>query len=222
MKARTKSVVLLSGGLDSSANLALAIEQDEVVCAVTVDYGQRAAAREISSARNLCDHYGIPHRVLDLRWLGEIGGSALTDRSSEVPDPGARHLDDAQVTTQTAKAVWVPNRNGVLINAAAALAERLGAQRVVVGFNSEEAATFPDNSQAFLDALCSSLQFSTANGVQAFCYTTAMNKRQIVALLRSELSSPFPFEKIWSCYQGGEKPCGVCESCRRLARALGD
>jgi 7-cyano-7-deazaguanine synthase len=209
MKARTKSIVLLSGGLDSSANLALAVERDEVLCAVTVDYGQRAAAREISAAREMCE-------------LGEIGGSALTDRSSLMPDPGARHLDDAQVTAQTAKAVWVPNRNGVLINAAVALAERLGAARVVVGFNREEAATFPDNSQSFLDALCAAFKFSTSNGVVAFCYTTAMDKRQIVATLRGGLSKAFPFEKIWSCYQGDEKPCGVCESCRRLTRALGE
>jgi 7-cyano-7-deazaguanine synthase len=222
MKARTKSIVLLSGGLDSSANLALAVERDEVLCAVTVDYGQRAAAREISAAREMCEYYGVPHRGLDLRWLGEIGGSALTDRSSLMPDPGARHLDDAQVTAQTAKAVWVPNRNGVLINAAVALAERLGAARVVVGFNREEAATFPDNSQSFLDALCAAFKFSTSNGVVAFCYTTAMDKRQIVATLRGGLSKAFPFEKIWSCYQGDEKPCGVCESCRRLTRALGE
>jgi len=202
--------------------LALAIEHDEVVCAVTVDYGQRAAAREIAAARSLCEHYGVRHQVLDLRWLGAIGGSALTDPSAQVPDPGRENLDHSGVTTQTAKAVWVPNRNGVLINAAAALAERLGAKRVIVGFNREEAATFPDNSQAFLDALKTALSYSTANQVEAFCYTTSLDKREMVARLKTGLSRPFPFEKIWSCYQGAETPCGVCESCRRLARALGE
>jgi len=212
----------LSGGLDSSANLALAVELDQVVCALTVDYGQRAAAREIQAARSLCEYYRVEHRVIDLRWLGGLGGSALTDRAAHVPDPGARNLDDAAVTSQTARAVWVPNRNGVLINAAGALAERVGAKRVVVGFNREEAATFPDNSQAFLDALARSLAFSTANQVEAFCYTTAMDKREIVARLRALTAQAFPFQKIWSCYQGGENPCAQCESCRRLERALGE
>jgi 7-cyano-7-deazaguanine synthase len=221
-QVRVKSVVLLSGGLDSSANLALAVELDQVVCALTVDYGQRAAAREIQAARSLCEYYGVEHRMIDLKWLGALGGSALTDNSAAVPDPGAASLDDAGVTAQTARAVWVPNRNGVLINAAAALAERLGAKRVVVGFNREEAATFPDNSQAFLDALARSLEFSTANQVEAFCYTTALDKREIVARLRALSAPAFPFQKIWSCYQGGEIPCGQCESCRRLARALGE
>jgi 7-cyano-7-deazaguanine synthase len=217
---RVKSVVLLSGGLDSSANLALAVEHDEVVQAVTVDYGQRAAQREIQAAKSLSDDYNVPHAVLDLKWLGALGGSALTDLSVDMPDPGKQNLDDAGVTAQTAKAVWVPNRNGVLIHCAAAMAEARGAQRVVVGFNREEAATFPDNSQAFLDSLRESLRYSTRNAVEAYCYTTALDKREIVARLASGLTRPFPFEKIWSCYQGGEKPCGVCESCRRLARAL--
>jgi 7-cyano-7-deazaguanine synthase len=216
---RVRSVVLLSGGLDSSANLAFAVEEDSVALAVTVDYGQRAAAREIEAARSLCAHYGVGHEVLDLRWLGALGGSALTDARSEVPVPGASKLDDAVVTARTAKAVWVPNRNGVLINSAAAIAERMGAARVVVGFNREEAATFPDNSQAFLEEATRALKYSTGNGVVVHCYTTLMDKRQIVARLR-ELSRPFPFDRIWSCYLGGASACGACESCRRLARAL--
>lgn len=220
MNPRVRSVILLSGGLDSSANLALAVESDDVVCALTANYGQRAADREVAAARDFCAYYGVEHRVLDLRWLGALGGSALTSADLSIPDPGKTRLDDAQVTRETARAVWVPNRNGVLINVAAAWAERWDARRVVVGFNREEAATFPDNSQAFLDALNSALRFSTRNSVEAFCYTTALNKREIVARLRRDLSRPFPFEKIWSCYRGDERPCGQCESCRRLTRAL--
>jgi 7-cyano-7-deazaguanine synthase len=189
---------------------------------VTVDYGPRAAEREIRASFQLCEYYGIEHRVLDLKWLGALGGSALTDLNASVPDPGKAFLDDPQVTAQTAQAVWVPNRNGVLIHAAAALAERLGAKRVVVGFNAEEAATFPDNSQAFLESLNQSLRFSTRNSVEVFCYTTAMNKREIVRAVRALKAKPFAFDRVWSCYQGGVAPCRACESCRRLARALSE
>jgi 7-cyano-7-deazaguanine synthase len=217
---RVKSVILLSGGLDSSANLAFARAYDEPLLAITADYGQRAAARELAAAKSLCEYYDVPHQAIDCRWVAGLGSSALTHPLGEMPEPGADQLDDAAVTTGSAKAVWVPNRNGILMNIAAGFAESLGAERIVVGFNREEAATFPDNTGEFLRAMTESLRFSTANRVQAFSYTTELDKREIVGKL-TELSAPvFPFERVWSCYQGGPSPCGKCESCRRLTRAL--
>ena len=114
----------------------------------------------------------------------------------------------------------MPNRNGVLINVAAAYAERARAKRVVVGFNREEAATFPDNSAEFAARASGALALSTANGVEVFSYTADWDKREIVAALRREVAA-FPFESVWSCYFGEAKPCGRCESCRRFARARG-
>jgi 7-cyano-7-deazaguanine synthase len=212
-------LVLLSGGLDSAANLALCAESDLPVLALTVRYGQKAAAREVQAARALCEFYGVEHQVLELGWLGSLGGSALTEPGAAPPRVEAAALDDARVTSATARAVWVPNRNGVLINVAAAFAERRALQRVVVGFNREEAATFPDNSSEFLDRASAALRLSTANGVEVFCYTTHLDKIQIVERL-GQLRRPFPFDRIWSCYSEGPLPCGVCESCRRLERAL--
>jgi 7-cyano-7-deazaguanine synthase len=115
--------------------------------------------------------------------------------------------------------VWVPNRNGVLINTAAAFAERLGAERVVVGFNREEAATFPDNSADYLERASRALELSTATQARVFCYTIDWDKSTIVRRLREEIAD-FPFDLLWSCYEGGTVRCGVCESCRRLERAL--
>lgn len=215
-----KSVILLSGGLDSSANLALCHAADKPVLALTADYGQRAFVPEVRAARAMSEYYGVRHEVLDLRWLGALGGSSLTSRAQDVPTLDPSLLDDAVATQASAKAVWVPNRNGVLINVAAAYAERLGARRVVVGFNVEEAATFPDNSAEYLRRASDSLAYSTANGVAVHCYTTEWDKRRIVSELRA-LAVGFPFEHVWSCYHGGEKACGECESCRRLARAIG-
>lgn len=215
-----RSVVLLSGGLDSAANLAFCRERDEPVLALTVRYGQRAQDREVAAAAALAEHYEVEHRVLDLPWLGWLGGSALTDRSQDVPQLDAARLDDLGVIRETARQVWVPNRNGVLINVAAAFGERVGASQVVVGFNSEEATTFPDNSADYLRAASGALAYSTANRARVACYTIDWDKTRIVAELR-KLSRPFPFETVWSCYHGGEKPCGICESCRRFARATG-
>lgn len=216
---RQPSVILLSGGLDSSANLAFAREHDEPVLALTVRYGQRAAEREVIAARDLCEYYGVEHQVMDLPWLGALGGSSLTQSSLAVPELKTSQLDDLSVIQDTAKSVWVPNRNGVLINVAAAWAERRKAKRVVVGFNREEATTFPDNSVEFLNRATRALELSTANHVEVFCYTAAWDKREIVRELE-KLSKPFPFEKVWSCYMGEATACGRCESCQRLSRAL--
>ncbi len=218
--SRLRTVVLLSGGLDSAANLAIADHFDRPVLALTVDYGQRAAGPEIRAARKLAEYYGVTHRVLELKWLGELGGSALTQSSIGIPEPASARLDDLKSASETAKAVWVPNRNGVLINAAAALAESLGAQQVVVGFNKEEAATFPDNSSQFLGTSNLALKYSTAGKVKLACYTDMMVKTEIVEALRN-LPKPFPFESVWSCYHGGESMCRKCESCKRFFRATG-
>jgi len=216
---RHRSVVLLSGGLDSAANLAFCREYDEPVLALTVRYGQRAQDREVQAAKKLCEFYKVEHKVLELPWVGALGGSSLTEISQTLPQLKISELDDKDITTESAKSVWVPNRNGILINAAAAFAERLAATRVVVGFNSEEAATFPDNSEEFLKRATRALEYSTSNQVSVFCYSTSWNKIQIVRELRT-LKPAFPFDRLWSCYLGGETPCGKCESCQRQSRAL--
>ncbi len=219
MAEPVSSVILLSGGLDSAANLALCREQDRPVLALTADYGQRAAAREIAAARLLCAHFDVPHRVVELPWLGDLGGSALTERTRGIPDLQISQLDERAAAEKTAAAVWVPNRNGVLINVAAAFAERMKAAQVVVGFNAEEAVTFPDNSTEFLERATRALELSTQARVRVRCYTDRLTKTEIVAELRKR--GKFPFDLLWSCYQDGPAPCGHCESCRRSARAIG-
>jgi 7-cyano-7-deazaguanine synthase len=216
--SRLRSLILLSGGLDSAANLAFAHYFDTPVLALTVDYGQRAVLPEIRAAKLFADYYGVPHQVLDLKWLGALGGSALTSNAIDIPNMATDKLDDLKTATSTAKSVWVPNRNGLLINAAAAIAESMKAQQVVVGFNKEEAATFPDNSSQFLGVSTLSLKYSTSNGVKVACYTDMMMKTEIVQSIRN-LPTKFPFEHVWSCYHGGEKMCGECESCKRFIRA---
>lgn len=203
-----KAVALLSGGLDST--VAFAIRARDTVLALTVDYGQRAARREIASARKTAARYRVPHRILNLPWLA---GGALTDRSKRLPKPDLRRAAD---TRRSAAAVWVPNRNGVFIAAAAALAERIGASRIVVGFNREEAATFPDNSRSFLAASNRALRYSTRNAVRVESPTAAWDKRRIV---REARRRRIPLDGIWPCYEGKQEWCMKCESCSRAIRA---
>lgn len=210
-------MVLLSGGLDSSVNLLAAREQAEVVLALTFDYGQRASVREIAAAKKMATHFQIPHEVVALPFFKNWGQSSLTDHQKAVPTGNQVSIDDMKTSTQTAKSVWVPNRNGVFLNIAAGFAESLGADAIIPGFNREEAATFPDNSQAFLEAMTNTLRFSTSNKVQVKCLTTDLNKSEIVQL---GVRLGMDWSWIWPCYLSGPKWCGQCESCQRAKRAF--
>lgn len=211
------SIVLLSGGLDSTVSLAQALREGEVGLCVTLDYGQRAAAREISSSTRIAGYYRLKHRVITLPFLKEITTTALVSLEETVPEPGDSDLDNYQSSLETARKVWVPNRNGIFINIAAGFAESMGCSKVVTGFNAEEAKTFPDNSAEYLRAASHALSFSTMNGVRVLSYTMMLDKVDIVRLGR-RLGAPL--ELVWPCYYGGEELCGRCESCKRYYRAL--
>lgn len=204
-----KAVAILSGGLDSTVSLAMALGKMAVPLAITFDYGQRAARREREASGAIARHYRIPHRVIELPWLSGITRTSLVNRRASLP----LH----QMSEASAKAVWVPNRNGVFIEIAAAHAESLGATRLITGFNREEAATFPDNSSEYVVSVNRALSYSTSNGVRVVSFTARLDKPQIVRLGR-RLGAPL--QRIWPCYQGGRTWCGACESCLRSLRAL--
>jgi 7-cyano-7-deazaguanine synthase len=214
----SSAVILLSAGLDSTTNLFAARAAGwKISLALTVDYGQRAAPREIEKARQLAANVGAPHRVIELPFFRDFGGSsALVDRSKSVPVDGDVAMDDFATSLKTAKSVWVPNRNGILLNIAAGFAEALECDAVIPGFNAEEGQTFPDNTPEFMDALTGSLKYSTANHVRIECFTQHLDKPG-VAKKAKELG--VPFDLIWPCYLSGEKACGRCESCQRDKRA---
>ncbi len=211
-----KSVVLLSGGLDSAVSFACALQETEVILSLTFDYGQRAAAKEQQAAAALSSHYNIGHRTLEVPFLKEITNTALVSEQAELPLLSTAELDDYSLSSASAASVWVPNRNGLFINIAACFAEALQCDLIVTGFNREEAATFPDNSAEFVKAANSSLSYSTINKVRVVSYTQRLDKVEIIQL---GLKLVLPFKYIWSCYRGESKACGRCESCLRFARA---
>lgn len=212
-----KSVVLLSGGLDSTVNLYEANQASQVLLVMTYDYGQRAANKEIESSKKICHHLNLPHQVIQLPFFKQIGGSSLIDRSKEVPTGAQIQIDDLQTSNKTAESVWVPNRNGIFLNIGAGFAEALGADIIVPGFNIEEAATFADNSTEYLQVLTKSFSYSTRNQVKAHCYTDRLNKTE---LIRRGNKIGVDFSLIWPCYHSGDKWCGQCESCKRARRAI--
>lgn len=208
-----RAVCLLSGGLDSVVSLAQGVKKLEVVMALTFDYGQRAVEQEIKSAERVCQLYGIVHRIIHLDWLSSITRTALVDKHKEIP----RFEFGKTNPKESAKGVWVPNRNGIFINIGAAFAEGLDCQVVIAGFDQEEATFFPDNSIQFVEATNQALRYSTLNGVRVVSFVGNLNKDEIV---RFGVEIKAPLSNIWSCYEGGYKMCGGCESCQRVIRAF--
>ncbi|MDD3042495.1 MAG: 7-cyano-7-deazaguanine synthase QueC [Methanosarcinaceae archaeon] len=215
-----KAISLLSSGLDSVAALSITARRMDFELALSFDYGQRAAEREIEYSRRVCEHFGIRQKVIKLDWLAEITKTALVNPGVEVPILSEADISasaPAEITDASAKAVWVPNRNGAMLNIAASFAESLGCEYVIAGFNGEEAGTFPDNSLEFVRATDTCFSYSTQNSVRVLAPLIKLSKPEIV---RKALDAAAPLEYSWSCYQGGEKPCGTCESCVRRARAF--
>lgn len=212
-----RAILLLSGGLDSVASAWLLPEGVEPVLGLTVDYGQKAAKRELAAGFSVCLDLEIPHRTIFMPYLREATAGALTDPYQEVPTADLATLDEPEAARSRAESVWVPNRNLSFIAMAATWAEVNDVEHVVCGFNREEAATFPDNSEDFVAATNAALSFSTRNGVSVLCPTIDMDKTEIA---RAAAAAGAPLHKVWTCYLGGDDPCGSCESCRRFERAL--
>ncbi len=210
------AIALLSGGLDSVVAAAMWLDRGgAIVRCLSFDYGQRAAAREWQAAQRFCARHGLPLERVDLPWLAKLSeraGSALVARSRDLPTGTQQAPGDAA----SAAAVWVPARNCAFVSIAASYAEAYEAEAVLCGFNREEAATFPDNSAAFVAAGTAMLALGTRRQVVVASPTIDLDKLAIVAQARR---LGVRREELWSCYRGGDAPCGVCESCLRSERA---
>ena len=208
------AVILLSGGLDSTVALAMSQELFRIDTALFIDYGQLGAGREQVAASAVASHYQIPLRVIsDPVARGDVGFVPYRGRG-DPRFPGWRHGEGLEAVSRS---VWVENRNGIIVNIAAALASVLGCEVVITGFNAEEARTFPDNSLEFVEAVNRSLKISAGTPVRVESPTISMSKKEIVA---AGIGLGIPWETIWSCYRPGITMCGRCESCSRLRMAV--
>lgn len=204
-----KSIVLLSGGLDSVVNLKIATQRTDVLMALTFEYGQAASRNEIEAAKKCASSLGVSHKVIPLDWYRSL----LPDNPSSKQD-----IESEKVTVYPSD-VWVPNRNAVFLSIGAAFAEKHGAEIVVMGLNCEEARWFPDNTAEFIEAANGMLSYSTSNSVKIVSYTVSLSKGEIVSL---GVRTGAPLELIYSCYLGSpdQRMCGQCRSCLLLKDAL--
>ena len=203
------SIILLSGGLDSAAALGVTKDEYGVNFAITFDYGQKSAPMEIEASKKICKFYDIKHKVIRLDWLKEITKTALvSDNAIPTEELG---------TAESAKSVWVPNRNGLFLNIAAAFADSYNYQYIIFGANKDEGQTFPDNTERFRKDISDVFESSTLVKPKVIAPLINCSKSDIV---RIAVEKSVPLEYIRSCYKSGEKHCGECESCRHLKKAL--
>ena len=208
---RTRSLALVSGGLDSLVSLACAIKERKVESVLFFDYGQRARESERISSMNAANFYGLPFQDVDVRWLESLSPAGMQS------SPAHDRRDEAPGALRSIADVWIPNRNGVFVNVAAAYAEKAGCETIVTGFNREEAEEFPDNSGEYVARVNRALEMSTRNRVRVESFTIDLDK---AAIIRLGLELRAPLSIIWSCYRSGERMCGRCASCTRLHAAM--
>lgn len=211
-----KSIVLLSGGLDSFASLAIAKNEYNIELALTFDYGQKSVQQEIAASKKICNYYKIEHKIIKLDWLKEITQTSLVSEK-EVPKTTLEDLSSDEFVNKSAVSVWVPNRNGAFLNIAAAYADSYGFDYIIFGANKEEGTTFPDNTQEFIDKINASFEYSTLKKTKVLAPLINSDKNDIV---KTAIGHKVPLELTRSCYSTLEKHCGICESCVRLKRAL--
>ena len=201
-----KAVCIISGGMDSALSSYIARFRDGYeIIALHFNYGQKTEKKELNCFRKIAKSLNSLRIVeLDLHFIKEIGGSALTEESIEVPKEGIK--PGVPVT-------YVPFRNGIFLSIAAALAEKEGAEAIYIGVVEEDSSGYPDCSDSFIQKLEAAIDEGTKPETKITLKTPLVHlrKEQIVG---EAAALNVPLADTWSCYESEDKACGVCDSCR--------
>lgn len=218
MTATEKALVLCSGGVDSTTLLARAVARygAENVYALSIAYGQRHI-REIEAARAVAAHYGVGQRFLDLGAIFADSACSLL-AASDAPVPAGTYADQ-QAGEAGPVSTYVPFRNGLFLSAAASMALSLECSVVLYGAHADDwaGAAYPDCSPEFVAAMARAIAEGTGGELRLDAPFVHCSKADIV---REGLALAVPYELTWSCYEGGDAPCGQCATCLDRARAF--
>lgn len=215
MMSKPKGISVLSGGLDCTVATSLYAQEYDLT-ALTFNYGQRSFDQEVKHSKIICEKLGMKHVIIDLPWLKKISNSSLTT-DNEIPQIEENELDNYDVAIKSAKSVWVPARNTVFCSIALAYAESIGAEIIIVGWDYEEAKTFPDNSKEYLNAFNETIKYGSFDNIEIKAPLIDMDK---IGIVKKGKEVNAPMDLSYSCYSGTDKHCGVCESCKRRKRAF--
>jgi 7-cyano-7-deazaguanine synthase len=207
----TRSLVLLSGGMDSTVALAREVMHDRAAFALSVDYGQRHR-KELAAATRIAADLRVEHDVLDMTGWGRLlTGSALTDPAVDVPH--GHYAAPSMVLT------IVPNRNATLLMAAAGVALAMDCDRVVIAVHAGDHPIYPDCRPQFIDAADLALGLATEGKVKISAPFLTSTKADIAAM---SVQFAAPVHLSWSCYEGAVRHCGRCGTCTERIEAFLD
>lgn len=214
-----KAMVLASGGVDSTTCLAIAVNKygAENVIALSIFYGQKHQ-KEIEAAQKVTDYYNVEHIYLDLEKIFEDSDCSLLSHSQrEIPKASyseqIKHSDGKPVTT------YVPFRNGLFLSSAASIALSKGCEVIYYGAHADDSAgnAYPDCSSAFNNAINEAILEGSGHQLRIEAPFVNISKAEVVKI---GLSLNAPYELTWSCYEGGDVPCGKCGTCIDRAAAF--
>lgn len=216
-----KALVLFSGGVDSTTCLGLAIKKygAENVTALSIYYGQKHD-REIQSARNIAEYYRVQLKTLDLTSIfADSDCSLLAQSDKEIPQTS--YAEQLTETNGKPVSTYVPFRNGLFLSCAASIALSNSCSVIYYGAHSDDAAgnAYPDCSDAFNNAMNDAIYIGSGNQLKIEAPFVNLTKADVV---RIGLEINVPYEMTWSCYEGNDKPCGVCGTCRDRIKAFED
>ncbi|WP_457743974.1 7-cyano-7-deazaguanine synthase QueC [Sulfurimonas sp.] len=200
-----KAVCIMSGGMDSTLSAYMMRDEGYEIIAVHFNYDQRTEAKELECFKNVAKSLDVKESyILDLDFFKQLGASALTDKTIDVPTNGV----EAGVPV-----TYVPFRNGIFLSMAAAIAEKEGASVISIGVVEEDSSGYPDCRENYIGAMQNAINLGIKDE------TNIEIKMPLVHLKKSEivqeaLKLHVPLELTWSCYKNEEKACGVCDSCR--------
>ena len=213
--SKPKAIAVLSGGLDCC--VATSVYKDDYdITAITFNYNQKSLKQEINAAKRICEKFNMKHEIIDLPWLSKISNSSLTSKEN-VPTVSMEDLEDSKKSLENAKSVWVPARNTVFCSIALSYAESINAKIIIVGWDYEESMTFPDNSKEYLESFNKTIEYGSFDDIEIKAPLIDMTKQEIV---ETGYKLNAPMELSYSCYNGTDKHCGLCESCKRRKRAF--
>ena len=201
------SILILSGGMDSVT--LLYDYQDSIALALSFNYGSNHNAREIPFARWHCEQLGIEHVVIPLDFMSRYFNSSMLQGDDAIPEG---HYDE-----QNMQSTVVPFRNGIMLAIAAGMAESRGLKRVMMANHGGDHAIYPDCRPEFVSAMSEATRLGTFPGIEVLAPYTHLSKTDIA---RKGIALGVDYSKTWSCYRGGDKPCGKCGTCVEREEAL--
>lgn len=214
-----KALVLFSGGVDSTTCLGIAVDKygAEEVLALSVYYGQKHS-RELEAAEKITAYYGVKHKKLDLALIFvDSDCSLLKGSSKEIPKES--YAEQLKETDGSPVSTYVPFRNGLFLSSAASIALSDGCEVIYYGAHSDDAAgnAYPDCSSEFNEAINRAIYLGSGCELRVEAPFIGLTKAQVV---KKGLELGVPYELTWSCYEGGNKPCGKCGTCIDRAAAF--